>query len=136
MKSPHPTDKHVGARVRMRRMQLGFSQMKLGKDLGLTFQQVQKYETGKNRIGASRLLQTAHVLQVPVSYFYEGLAGHNGASQPVVAGGDPLITLGTTRDGLALAVAFNAITNPNVRRAIVAMVEASAPTSTVKSRAA
>ena len=71
-KAPNPTDKHVGARVRMRRMMLGMSQEKLGDALGLTFQQVQKYEKGANRIGASRLQQISHILQVPVSFFFEG----------------------------------------------------------------
>ena len=71
-KSPNPTDKHVGARVRMRRMMLSMSQEKLGDALGLTFQQVQKYEKGSNRIGASRLQHIAQILQVPVSFFFEG----------------------------------------------------------------
>src|SRR5580698_7105343 len=71
-KAPNPIDKHVGSRVRMRRMMLGMSQEKLGNALGLTFQQVQKYEKGTNRIGASRLQQIAHIVQVPVSFFFEG----------------------------------------------------------------
>src|ERR1700683_2539202 len=71
-KAPNPTDKHVGSRVRMRRMMLAMSQEKLGDALDLTFQQVQKYEKGTNRIGASRLAQIFHILQVPVSFFFEG----------------------------------------------------------------
>ena len=71
-KAPNPTDKHVGSRVRMRRMMLGMSQEKLGDSLGLTFQQIQKYEKGTNRIGASRLQQISHILQVPVAFFFEG----------------------------------------------------------------
>ena len=71
-KAPNPTDKHVGSRVRMRRIMLNMSQEKLGDALGLTFQQVQKYEKGTNRIGASRLQQIAQILQVPVSFFFEG----------------------------------------------------------------
>jgi transcriptional regulator with XRE-family HTH domain len=71
-KSPNPIDKHVGSRVRMRRMMLAMSQEKLGDALGLTFQQVQKYEKGTNRIGASRLQAIANILQVPVSFFFEG----------------------------------------------------------------
>ena len=71
-KAPNPIDKHVGSRVRMRRMMLGMSQEKLGDALGLTFQQVQKYEKGTNRIGASRLQQISLILQVPVSFFFEG----------------------------------------------------------------
>src|ERR1700730_13906470 len=71
-KAPNPIDRHVGSRVRMRRMMLNMSQEKLGDALGLTFQQVQKYEKGTNRIGASRLQQISLILQVPVSFFFEG----------------------------------------------------------------
>src|SRR5207237_3393201 len=71
-KAPNPIDKHVGSRVRMRRMMLAMSQEKLGDALGLTFQQVQKYEKGTNRIGASRLQQISNILQVPVEFFFEG----------------------------------------------------------------
>ena len=71
-KAPNPVDKYVGSRVRMRRIMLGMSQEKLGEALGLTFQQVQKYEKGTNRIGASRLQQISGILQVPVSFFFEG----------------------------------------------------------------
>src|ERR1700693_2413818 len=80
-KAPNPIDKHVGSRVRMRRMMLGMSQEKLGDALGLTFQQVQKYEKGTNRIGASRLQQISLILQVPVAFFFEGA--------PHLAGGPP-----------------------------------------------
>ena len=79
-KAPNPIDKHVGSRVRMRRMMLSMSQEKLGDALGLTFQQVQKYEKGTNRIGASRLQQISHILQVPVSFFFEGAP--NAPGQP------------------------------------------------------
>src|SRR6202167_6099645 len=78
-KAPNPTDKHVGARVRMRRMMLGMSQEKLGDGLDLTFQQVQKYEKGTNRIGASRLQQISHILQVPVAFFFEGAPSVGGS---------------------------------------------------------
>ena len=80
-KAPNPIDKHVGSRVRMRRMMLSMSQEKLGDALGLTFQQVQKYEKGTNRIGASRLQQISHILQVPVEFFFEGAPNVHG--QPV-----------------------------------------------------
>jgi len=76
-KSPNPVDKHVGRRVRMRRMMLAMSQGKLGDALGLTFQQVQKYEKGTNRIGASPLQQISHILQVPVAFFLRGRAATN-----------------------------------------------------------
>src|SRR5262244_4022657 len=72
-KAPNPIDRHVGSRVRMRRMMLAMSQEKVGDALGLTFQQVQKYEKGTNRIGASRLQQISHILQVPVAFFFEGM---------------------------------------------------------------
>src|ERR1700683_5223322 len=77
-RAPNPIDKHVGSRVRMRRMILAMSQEKLGDALGLTFQQVQKYEKGRNRIGASRLQHISHILQAPVSFFFDGA--------PIVAG--------------------------------------------------
>ena len=80
-KAPNPIDKHVGSRVRMRRMMLSMSQEKLGDALGLTFQQVQKYEKGTNRIGASRLQQISLILQVPVSFFFEGAPAPPGRPQ-------------------------------------------------------
>src|SRR6266576_4882651 len=79
-KAPNPIDKHVGSRVRMRRMMLSMSQEKLGDALGLTFQQVQKYEKGTNRIGASRLQQIANILKVPPQFFFEELPKSKGAS--------------------------------------------------------
>jgi transcriptional regulator with XRE-family HTH domain len=91
----NPIDEHVGSRVRMRRMMLGMSQEKLGNALGLTFQQVQKYEKGANRIGASRLQHTSHVLQVPVPFFFDGAPhvpgqskGNGAAPSPAVQGLD------------------------------------------------
>ena len=75
---PNPTDTYVGSRMRMRRMMLGMSQSKLSDGLGLTFQQVQKYEKGTNRISASRLQQISHILQVPVPFFFEGAPGSSG----------------------------------------------------------
>src|ERR1700687_6073491 len=86
-KTPNPIDKHVGSRVRMRRMMLSMSQEKLGDALGLTFQQVQKYEKGTNRMGASRLQHIAHILQVPVTFFFEGAPLQPG--QPKGAGAAP-----------------------------------------------
>src|SRR5882757_2050353 len=74
-KQPNPIDIHVGSRVRLRRMMLGMSQEKLGESLGITFQQIQKYEKGTNRIGASRLQHIARVLSVPVSFFFEDAPG-------------------------------------------------------------
>ena len=126
-KAPNPIDKHVGSRVRMRRMMLGMSQEKLGNNLGLTFQQVQKYEKGTNRIGASRLQQISQILQVPVSFFFEGAPtsanasctdGMNEAPSPAYVS-DFL----ATSDGLALTKAFMRIADSKLRRRIVDLVE-------------
>jgi transcriptional regulator with XRE-family HTH domain len=125
-KAPNPTDKHVGARVRMRRMMLSMSQEKLGDALGLTFQQVQKYEKGANRIGASRLQQIAHILQVPVAFFFEGAPSVAGqvvdgmAEAPSPAYVSDFLA---TSDGLALTKAFMRIKDPKLRRRIVDLVE-------------
>ena len=112
-KAPNPTDKHVGARVRMRRMMLSMSQEKLGDALDLTFQQVQKYEKGANRIGASRLQQIAHILQVPVSFFFDGAPNAPAYVSDFLA----------TSDGLALTKAFMGIKDAKLRRRIVDLVE-------------
>ncbi|HVL72389.1 MAG TPA: helix-turn-helix transcriptional regulator [Beijerinckiaceae bacterium] len=123
-KAPNPVDKHVGSRVRMRRMLVGLSQEKLGDALGITFQQVQKYEKGTNRIGASRLHQIARVLQVPVEFFYEGAPQMHGdepgfrESQPPGYVADFL----STTEGLDLMKAFLGIKDPRVRRRIVELV--------------
>ena len=79
---PNPIDVHVGSRVRLRRTLLGMSQEKLGEAIGLTFQQVQKYERGANRIGSSRLFDLARVLDVPVSYFFEDMSADTAARTP------------------------------------------------------
>lgn len=126
-KAPNPIDRHVGSRVRMRRMMLNMSQEKLGDALSLTFQQVQKYEKGTNRIGASRLQQIAIILQVPVSFFFEGapdlavaptLDGMGEAPSPSYVS-DFL----ATSDGLALTKAFMRIPDAKLRRRIVDLVE-------------
>lgn len=119
-KAANRTDKHVGARVRMRRMMLGLSQEKLGDALGLTFQQVQKYEKGTNRIGASRLQQLSDILKVPVAFFFEGLPTNNMATD---TGVQSLQQHLATTDGLALTKAFAAITDSNIRKKIVDLVE-------------
>jgi transcriptional regulator with XRE-family HTH domain len=108
----------------MRRMMLSMSQEKLGDGLGLTFQQVQKYEKGTNRIGASRLQHIAQILQVPVSFFFEGgpaAEGSRGASE--LASPSYVSDFLATRDGLALAKAFMAVEDKKLRRCIVALVE-------------
>jgi transcriptional regulator with XRE-family HTH domain len=125
-KAPNPIDKHVGSRVRMRRMMLSMSQEKLGDALDLTFQQVQKYEKGTNRIGASRLQQIAHILQVPVEFFFEGAP--TGVTSPTGLGEAPspvyVSDFLASSEGLALTRAFTRITDPRVRRRIVDLVEA------------
>jgi transcriptional regulator with XRE-family HTH domain len=124
-KAPNPIDKHVGSRVRMRRMMLGMSQEKLGDALDLTFQQVQKYEKGTNRIGASRLQQISHILQVPVSFFFEGAPA---SGRPIEMGEAPspayVSDFLASSEGLALTKAFMRIKEPKVRRRIVDLVEA------------
>jgi transcriptional regulator with XRE-family HTH domain len=124
-KLPNPTDKHVGARVRMRRMMLSMSQTKLGDALSLTFQQVQKYEKGTNRIAASRLQQISHILQVPISFFFEGAPKLPGAGIKNGAAPSPsyVTDFVATSDGLALTKAFMRIKEPTVRRCIVKLVQ-------------
>ena len=125
-KAPNPIDKHVGSRVRMRRMMLSMSQEKLGGALGLTFQQVQKYEKGTNRIGASRLQQISHILQVPVAFFFEGAPTiQPQADGAAIAAPSPTYVSDflATSDGLALTKAFMRIKEPRLRRRIVDLVE-------------
>lgn len=123
-KAPNPIDKHVGSRVRMRRMMLSMSQEKLGDALDLTFQQVQKYEKGTNRIGASRLQQISTILQVPVSFFFDGAPTSDG--QPSGMGEAPspayVADFLATSEGLALTRAFTRIKDAKVRRRIVDLV--------------
>jgi transcriptional regulator with XRE-family HTH domain len=124
-KAPNPVDKHVGSRVRMRRMMLGMSQGKLGDALGLTFQQVQKYEKGTNRIGASRLQHISHILRVPVPFFFEGAPHIPGQPSGIGDAPSPAYIsdfLGSS-DGLALTKAFTEIKEPKLRRCIVGLVE-------------
>src|SRR5258707_13626614 len=124
-KAPNPIDKHVGSRVRMRRMMLGMSQEKLGDALSLTFQQVQKYEKGTNRIGASRLQQISLILQVSVSFFFEGAPPPPG--RPIGINEAPSPTYVTdflaTTDGLTLTKAFMRLKNPKLRRRISELVQ-------------
>jgi transcriptional regulator with XRE-family HTH domain len=125
IKAPNPVDKYVGSRVRMRRIMLGMSQEKLGEALGLTFQQVQKYEKGTNRVGASRLQQISEILQVPVSFLFEGgpsgVANTDGFSE----GSSPTYVADflATSEGLALTRAFTRIADAKLRRSIVELVE-------------
>jgi transcriptional regulator with XRE-family HTH domain len=124
-KAPNPIDKYVGSRVRMRRIMLGMSQEKLGEALDLTFQQVQKYEKGTNRIGASRLQQISDILQVPVAFLFEGgptgsMTAEGGTSAPSPAYVSDFLA---TSEGLCLTRAFTRISNAKLRRSIVDLVE-------------
>jgi transcriptional regulator with XRE-family HTH domain len=123
--SPNPIDKHVGSRLRMRRMMLGMSQGKLADAFGLTFQQVQKYEKGTNRISASRLQQAAQVLQVTVPFFFEGAPGVPGTFKPDGSAPSPAYVseFTSSSDGLRLIKAFMRIEHAELRRRIVDLVQ-------------
>ena len=125
-KVPNPIDRHVGSRVRMRRMMMSMSQEKLGNALGLTFQQVQKYEKGTNRIGASRLQQIAEALQVSVSFFFEGVPSVGREASGAADTSSPAYVHDflAMSEGLALCRAFVQVTDGNLRRRIVDVVEA------------
>lgn len=118
---PDPIDLHVGKRVKMRRMMLNLSQSDLGDESGISFQQVQKYEKGVNRVSASRLQEFAKCLDVPVSFFFEGLSS-NGAKLKN-APEDLAQKLLLTREGIDLVKAFVSIQDKALRRSIVTMVE-------------
>ena len=118
----NPVDVHVGTRVRLRRMLLGMSQEKLGEHLGLTFQQIQKYEKGINRIGASRLFDLSRVLAVPVQFFYEELPVSDGAGGFAEQPEGYAVEFLSSREGLELNKAFARITDPRVRRSIVELI--------------
>ena len=132
---PNPVDVHVGQRVRLRRTLLGFSQEKLGESLGLTFQQVQKYERGSNRIGASRLYDLARILQVPVSFFFDEMSNEVAARSPGQIRGmaeeddiyepNPL----AKRETLEFVRAYYKITDSSVRRRIFDLTKALANAS-------
>jgi transcriptional regulator with XRE-family HTH domain len=117
-----PVDKHVGSRVRVRRLMLDMTQTELADLIGITFQQVQKYEKGTNRISAGRLQRIAQVLQVPISYFFENIP-ISGAQSTAGAAVSELLESAATTDTLALIDAYTKIGAPNVRRYIVCLVE-------------
>jgi transcriptional regulator with XRE-family HTH domain len=126
---PNPIDVHVGGRVRLRRTLLGLSQEKLGEALGLTFQQVQKYERGANRIGASRLFDLARVLDVPVAYFFDDMAESVEQASPRLIAGLPDEPAGysanpmTRRETLELVRAYYRIEDPKVRQCVLDLAE-------------
>jgi transcriptional regulator with XRE-family HTH domain len=124
-KTPNLVDIHVGSRVKLRRMLVGLSQEKLGVSMGLTFQQIQKYEKGMNRIGASRLFRLSQILDVPVQFFFDGMPAIEG---PVASGmAEPkqeafLYEFLNTRDGLELNRAFVKVTDADVRKSVIELV--------------
>ncbi|WP_238318490.1 helix-turn-helix domain-containing protein [Thalassospira australica] len=127
--APNPVDIHVGARVRLRRTLLGLSQEKLGEAIGLTFQQVQKYERGANRVGASRLYDLSRVLEVPVSFFFDDMPDEISSKSvherremsesPDPFDNDPM----NRRETLELVRAYYRITDPNQRKKIFELVK-------------
>jgi transcriptional regulator with XRE-family HTH domain len=122
--TPDPIDIHVGGRVRLRRTLMGLSQAALARTLGLTFQQVQKYEKGYNRIGSSRLFQIARILEVPVAFFFEGIAEGGQASAVAEAAdpydGDPMLK----RETLELVRAYYRIADASARKRVFELVKA------------
>jgi transcriptional regulator with XRE-family HTH domain len=126
-KKPNPVDAHVGSRVRLRRMLLGMSQERLGESMGLTFQQVQKYEKGVNRIGASRLFQISKILDVPVQFFFEEAPHGDTSPARGMAEADSetfILEFLNSREGLELNRAFVKIANSKVRKSVVDLVRA------------
>jgi len=123
-KQANPIDGQVGNRLRLRRMMIGMSQEKLGELLGLTFQQVQKYEKGVNRIGAGRLFEIARILGVPIQYFYESVT-EQLASTPGFAERDsqPVLEFVSSGDGLQLSLAYMRIKDPKVRKRVLDLVK-------------
>ena len=125
-KKPNPIDIHVGSRIRLRRTMLGMSQEKLGESLGITFQQIQKYEKGTNRVGASRLQNISSILNVPVSFFFEDAPGDNSPAGGMAEAqsSNYVVDFLSSSEGLQLNRAFVKIADPKVRRKIVDLVKA------------
>ena len=124
-RAPNATDRHVGKRVRMRRLMVKMTQEKLAAQLGLTFQQVQKYEKGVNRVSASRLREMSHVLQVPIQFFFDGLPEAKGgiAKDRQEPSQKFVYDFLASSDGIALARAFTRLKSPKLRRRIVQLVK-------------
>ena len=119
-KKANPIDAQVGNRVRIRRMLIGMSQEKLGDLLGLTFQQVQKYEKGVNRIGAGRLFEIARILGVPIDFFYDGVAS---SAENLASATPPVMEFVSSGEGLQLSLAFMKIKDPKVRKRVLDLVK-------------
>jgi len=125
-KKPNPIDVHVGSRIRLRRNMLGMSQEKLGENLGITFQQIQKYEKGTNRVGASRLQAIASILSVPVAFFFEDAPGQETAASRGFAEDASMafaVEFCGSPEGLQLNRAFVKIPDVKVRRRIIELVK-------------
>lgn len=136
MKMPNPIDVHVGSRLRMRRMLVGMSQEKLGESLDLTFQQIQKYEKGSNRISASRLYDMSRILDVPVQFFFDDMARSDVANRGKAhksPGSFEMIGFLSSPDGAQLVRTFSEIESPEVRRNILDLVKSVSSISTVDS---
>ena len=122
-KQANPIDAQVGNRVRLRRMMMGMSQEKLGEMLGLTFQQVQKYEKGINRIGAGRLFEVSRILDVKIDYFYEGVSGQPEGGFAESESSPPVMEFVTSGEGLQLSLAFMKIKDPKLRKRVLDLVK-------------
>jgi len=120
-RTANSVDAHVGSRIRLRRQLIKMTQQKLAEQLGITFQQVQKYERGSNRVSASRLYLLSIVLDVPVSFFFEGIDGAVPGDEPRQAS-KAIMELISSRDGVKLAEAYNSISDSAVRRRILMLV--------------
>lgn len=125
-KKPNPIDIHVGSRIRLRRNMLGLSQEKLGENLGITFQQIQKYEKGTNRVGASRLQAISSILSVPVAFFFEDAPeqpGHQNTGFAEDNEATYVVDFLHTSEGVQLTRYFTKISDPKVRRKIIDLVK-------------
>jgi transcriptional regulator with XRE-family HTH domain len=123
-KRPNPVDVHVGARIRLRRNMIGLSQEKLGESLGITFQQIQKYEKGMNRVGASRLQAIGNILNVPVTFFFDDMPGQSDKPKGFDEESETTYVVGflNSSEGIQLARAFAKITDAKIRRKILDLV--------------
>ncbi len=123
-KSPNPVDIHVGARIRLRRNMIGLSQEKLGENLGITFQQIQKYEKGMNRVGASRLQAIANILNVPVTFFFDDMPGQSDKLRGFDEESETTYVVGflNSSEGIQLARAFAKIGDAKIRRKVLDLV--------------
>lgn len=134
---PHPVDIHVGSRVKLRRMILGLSQESLGRSLGLTFQQIQKYEKGVNRIGASRMFELSRLLDVPVQFFYDEFGDAPGSAAGFAEdahGEEPVMDLVNSPEGVQLCRYYASIKDPTVKRRVLELVRSISETEGEKAR--